>query len=443
MTNSTDTLSQVPEHLTQPPTHQAHGHEQGADQSFADERTGLARPTEHSEHSARPTTVEPTPSQASEAGPGGIDDPVAAHSPPPTHVVSALRRPRLLPGLPVLHRTHDELQIGTDPRHAIVLSGIAEPLVTLLHTLDGRDTAAELSARAGPENRAALDQLLADLASLGLVEDAIPPEVSIDGAPAVGVPARLAADSSWWALRTAQGRVDAHARRHGAAMVIHGGGRVAASLATLLAAAGVGWIHSVAAGTVTPEEVGCGYLEEDVGLPRAAALRRAVLRGAPATNTAPLPRQRKPDLVLLADTVVPDPQLTNELFVAGAVQMQVWAGEGTGVVGPLIVPGRSCCLRCIDLHKADADQAWPTLATQLAGHAQPADLASAQASAAFAVTQALRVLDGPRIGGLPWRGIAELPVWGTAIEIDTFTGAISRTSWQPHPRCACGRNGGR
>jgi hypothetical protein len=325
----------------------------------------------------------------------------------------------------------------------VVLSGVAEPLVSLLHTLDGRDTEAELSARAGPENSAALGQLLADLADLGLIEDAIPPETGIDGSPAVAVPARLSADCSWWALRTGQDRVIANARRQRAAMVIHGGGRVAASLATLLAAAGVGWIHIVAEGTVTPEQVGCGYLAEDVGRSRSAALRDAVLRSAPTTITTPLPRQRKPDLVLLADTAVPDPQLAKELFVTGAVQLLAWAAEGIGVVGPLIVPGRSCCLRCIDLHKAETEPAWPALATQLAGRQQPADLASAQASAAFAVSQALRVLDGPRIGGLPWRGIAELPVWGTAIEIDTFTGVSNPTSWQRHAGCACGRKGGR
>ncbi len=358
------------------------------------------------------------------------------------HPVDPIRRPRLLPGLAVLHRQIGELQLGTDPRHAVVLSGVAEPLVRMLHALDGRATVQELSARAGPADRAALHQLLADLANLGLIEDAIPPEVGMDGAPAAGIPARLAADCSWWALRTDQRRVDANGRWRRAAMVIHGGGRVAASLATLLAAAGVGWIHPVAEGLVTPEEVGSGYLEEDVGRPRAVALCRVVERAGRDTRTAPLPRGRTPDLVLLADAAVPDPGLASELFVTGVVHLVAWAGEGVGVVGPLIVPGRSCCLRCVDLHRADAEPAWPALATQLAGRSQPADLASAQASAAFAASQALRVLDGPRIGGLPWRGIAELPVWGAAIEIDTFGGQTHPTIWQRHPRCACSRKGG-
>lgn len=353
---------------------------------------------------------------------------------PPTELgaLTRFRRPRLLPGLQVLHRGRGELQVGTDPRHAVVLLDVPEAMAKLLHTLDGRDTAAELTARAGPIEPSTLDRVLTDLAKFGLLEDAAVAEAG------TSVPARLAADCSWWALRTAQERVNANIRRMQAAVLIHGGGRVAVSLATLLAAAGVGWVSTVADGAVTPEEVGCGYLEEDVGKRRSIAIRKAIMRTAPATNTSPLPRTRKPDLVLLVDAAVPDPHLVKRLFTEGAPHLVAWAGEGVGVVGPLVVPGRSSCLRCVDLHKTETEPAWPALATQLAGRPQPADLASAQASAAFAVSQALRVLDGPRRGGerLPVDP-TDLPVWAAAVEIDTFTGETLRTNWPKHPYCAC------
>jgi hypothetical protein len=225
-----------------------------------------------------------------------------------------------------------------------------------------------------------------------------------------------------------------------AAVLIHGGGRVAVSLATLLAAAGVGWVSTVTEGTVQPEEVGCGYLEEDVGKRRSIAIRKAIVRTAPATNTSPLPRTREPDLVLLADAAVPDPYLVKRLFAQGHAHLVAWAGEGVGVVGPLVVPGRSSCLRCVDLHKTAAEPAWPALATQLAGRPQPADLASAQAGAAFAVSQALRVLDGPRRHDQSAPvDPTDLPVWGAAVEIDTYTGETRRTNWSKHPYCTCSR----
>jgi bacteriocin biosynthesis cyclodehydratase domain-containing protein len=136
--------------------------------------------------------------------------------------------------------------------------------------------------------------------------------------------------------------------------------------------------------------------------------------------------------VLLTDATVADPVLSAGLAATELPHMMVHAAEGTGVVGPLVVPGRTSCLRCVDLHNTDTDPCWPTLAAQLAAHPQPADLASAQATAAFAAGQALRFLHGCTGGD------TELPVWGAAVEIDVFTGRTSRVEWHPHPRCPCG-----
>ena len=63
--------------------------------------------------------------------------------------------------------------------------------------------------------------------------------------------------------------------------------------------------------------------------------------------------------------------------------------DGTGIVGPLVVPGLTSCLRCADLQRCDRDECWPQLAAQLAGQVQQADLAGTQATAAFAAAQAL------------------------------------------------------
>ncbi|HKN95791.1 MAG TPA: hypothetical protein VJX10_01645, partial [Pseudonocardiaceae bacterium] len=115
----------------------------------------------------------------------------------------------------------------------------------------------------------------------------------------------------------------------------------------------------------------------------------------------------------------------------GVPHLMVHAAEGTGVVGPLVVPGRTSCLRCVDLHNTDADPCWPAVAAQLADHPQPADLASAQATAAFAAGQALRFLHGSGAGR------DDLPVWGAAVEIDVFTGRCTRIEWEPHARCTC------
>jgi bacteriocin biosynthesis cyclodehydratase domain-containing protein len=326
-----------------------------------------------------------------------------------------------------------ETQIGTDPRHAVVVSGVSESLTPLLHALDGRHTAEELMARAGPEHRATLGQILAGLAGLGLLDDAAPFWPADTGdPPIVGSPARLSADRTAWALRGRHQQVSVCRQREQALVVVHGNGRIAVAVATLLAASGIGWVHTVATGVVQPEDTGSGYLSDDIGVARSDAAAMAVRRVAPDTRTnRPGPR-RRPDLVLITDATVPDPQLSSGLAAAGIPHLMVHAAEGTGVVGPLVVPGRTSCLRCVDLHNTDTDPCWPALAAQLAAHPQPADLASAHATAAFAVGQALRFLHGPG------DGLAELPAWGAAVEIDVFTGRSTQVEWRPHPHCPCG-----
>lgn len=337
----------------------------------------------------------------------------------------------MLPGLPVLHRASGETQVGTDPRHAVVVTGVPEPVTTVLHNLDGRHTAEELLARAGPEHGQALHDILAGLAGAGLLDDAASTDPS-GGPPNPGDPGRLTADRTAWMLRAGCQHSGVSRLRDGATVVVHGSGRIAVSVATLLAASGVGWVHTAAGGVVQPEDTGSGYLDEDIGHARVEAAERAVRRIASATKTSRPRARRRPDLVLLTDATVADPAVSAGLAALGVPHLLVHAAEGTGVVGPLVVPGRTSCLRCVDLHNTDADPCWPALAAQLAAHPRQADLATAQATAAFAAGQALRYLHGSA------GSHGELPVWDAAVEIDVFSGRCGRVEWRPHRDCPCG-----
>ena len=72
------------------------------------------------------------------------------------------------------------------------------------------------------------------------------------------------------------------------------------------------------------------------------------------------------DTVVLADTLAADPRLLRDLHTAGVphLPMRVRA-TGASVVGPLVIPGRTSCLVCADLHRTDRDPVWPALAAQL------------------------------------------------------------------------------
>ena len=41
------------------------------------------------------------------------------------------------------------------------------------------------------------------------------------------------------------------------------------------------------------------------------------------------------------------------------------------MVGPLVLPGATPCLTCLDLHRVDRDRGWPVVAAQLGGASRP------------------------------------------------------------------------
>ena len=75
------------------------------------------------------------------------------------------------------------------------------------------------------------------------------------------------------------------------------------------------------------------------------------------------------------------------------------AGEAIGIVGPLVIPGRSACLHCLDLARAERDPAWPQVLAQIIGR-QPStpacDCVLATSVAAQACAQVLMFVDRGR-----------------------------------------------
>jgi bacteriocin biosynthesis cyclodehydratase domain-containing protein len=326
-------------------------------------------------------------------------------------------RPRVRPGLPVLLRRAGEIQVGLDPRHAAVVSGLPDSVVAAAGRLTGSRTAADLLDEVGadPAGRSAMRALLHGLSAKGLVEDA---------AAATAGSGRLFGEH----VRT----LDPSVRRD-LAVAVHGDGRLAVSVACLLAAAGLGWVHVAARGTVRPEDTGTGYLADDVGQARSTASREAVRRVDATVRTRRFDGRRRPDLVLLADAVVPDPELVRLLTGDSVPHLAVHVRDGVGVIGPLVVPGLTSCLRCADLRRAQVDQCWPRIATQLAGRPQLADLACTQATAGFAAAQALDALRWSLSAhGRP-------ATWNASVEIDPGSATTHHRGWQPHPSCPCRR----
>lgn len=346
----------------------------------------------------------------------------------PDLVLSELpERLRLAPGRAVLWRSPTALQVGLDPQQAMVLDDLPRPLAALLRRMDGIRGTADLLAEAEVAGSPPGDgfRMLTDLRRAGLVQDA----AAADNGPAGWHRTALAAEAAGWSVHTTCTAREVLRRRRAAAVRVVGSGRMAVALAIALAAAGVGQLAVQASGTVGAGDLGTGYRPDDLRRPRAVAAQDAVRRAAPDVQVRDQP---VPDLVVLTDALVPDPAVVTELVASRVPHLMAYTLEGAAAVGPLVWPGRSSCLLCAELHRADVDLAWPKLAAQLVGRIPMAGVAATLLAAALSAEQVLAALAGPG-SGLPVP-----PTWGAVLELDPVHGKFRRHPRPAHPRCGCG-----
>lgn len=325
-----------------------------------------------------------------------------------------------------LWRDGETLQLGRAPDRAVVLAGLDPADHAVLDLLDGtRDTQAVIVAAVAAGCRAQRAAELVDLlGTAGLLLDAghrWPARFGITDRD------RLAPDVASLALLHRSHGLPALLRRDEAAVTVLGAGRVGASVAGLLAAAGLGTVDVVDEGGAAPRDAAPGGLGlTDVGRRRGAAARDRLQTVSSTTRTGPVPH---PDLVVLAPVAAVDESDVRALQRDGTPYLLAEVRDTVGVVGPLVVPGASACLRCLDLCRTDLDPGWPTVAAQLAAPAQdtPAcDVVLAAAVAAQATLQVLAYLDDGEPASLSGSLELPLPDW-----------RWHRRSWSRHPACSC------
>ncbi|MBY8814711.1 TOMM precursor leader peptide-binding protein [Streptomyces cinereoruber] len=397
--------------------------------------------------------------------------------------------PMVKPALRRAWRSLRCVQFGVTPAHAVVLDPVGPETEAVLGLLDGTRGVELLRTEARalglPDGR--LDALLGRLESAGLLTDAAA------GRPGRAGPAAGAADAALDPLRAdlaslsvvhpePERAAGVLAARRALRVQVRGAGRVGATVAALLAAAGVGRVEVVDSGRVEPWETAPGGLPaEAVGERRATAARRLAgrwSRGAPrgggrgGGGTGPGDRKggagagpggraeagrhgrgdgsdRWGDgngggglsLVVVAPrdglgAYVPDPLPAQRWVSAGVPHLYAGVVEATGTVGPLVLPGGTACARCLQEERTDREPVRPRLLAQWrsgAPHPLPAcDLALATAVAGLAAAHALAFLDGdlPASTGTRWE--ASLPFLEWRAE-----------RLRPHPACPCGAARGR
>lgn len=362
-------------------------------------------------------------------------------------------RPVLKPGLRRVWRGPTTLQLGLGERHAVVVADAGPEVSAFLDRLDGSRTADALAAAAREarlDPDVALD-LVDRLAAHGVVDDAAG-VATVRGLSATERDRRAPDLAAWGLATTAPGGAAAvHAGRHAARVDVHGAGRVGALAAALLTHAGVGELHVHDPEPLRAADVPAPWarsVAEDAGAApaRAEVALDVCEQLAPSLRTRrrparPAGRVRRPSVALLApvDTAgTVDLDLRDALLRSGVPHLPAFVRETVGVVGPLVLPGRTACLRCVDLARTDRDRHWPRVLAQLTPLpdsararrgtvADACDGVLAAAVAAQAALQVLALLDG-----------ATPSAAGHSIETDLVDGTTRARGWQQHPACGCG-----
>lgn len=287
----------------------------------------------------------------------------------------------------MVDRGDGSAQVGVGPA-ALVLRGTAPPLLRLIDTLDGTRSMAQLEG----EHAGALEAVTL-LAAHGLLVGPV-------------------------AVRNR--------------VLLLGAGRLGRACAIALAAAGVPLL------LCDPDPPVPG-LYPGPPQPTAAGALRLMLqhRSVPGARPGAGPvvgvvghwseRTVAPALAVVAlDRCEPDRGITDTFLRRDLPHLLVRPLDGGAVVGPLVVPGHSCCTRCTDLYRVSRDPAWPQVLAQLIRRPGAVDPAAARWAAAVALPPVLAALHGGEPDLVDHTHELRLPQW---------TSRLRR--WRAHPDCGC------
>jgi hypothetical protein len=307
----------------------------------------------------------------------------------------SIRHPKLLSHAPVIRRGEDEFQVGLDPSTALIFTGTGYG--ELLTALDGSQTVAGVRTAARRAGLAVgqLDRALRLLTAAGLLAD------------------RTSA--------TAPGSLSGRRVR------LIGAGPLGRQVARLLVASGIGELHIYDDNPPEPDV----YPSTGAIRTRSESLRAALAPRGPGAVTS-LSHWSRPEgsmidlTIAAADGPEIDRAITDHLIRLDHPHLVIRSLGNGACVGPLVLTGRTSCLRCHDLTRRGADPQWPAVLEQLSRIRLEMPEAVAAWAAGYASAQALAFLNGsaPELAG----ATAEL----------LAPDFIARLRfWPAHPECGC------
>ena len=255
---------------------------------------------------------------------------------------------RLRAGLTVVRRNATTWQIGLNPDRAVIVSGGDHVGQTLR----------ELSTATPPTTHRAA-QVITALDQAGVLAPARTP--SLSRVP-VAVQRQLARDKDAQDL-LGRDRELSHRRR--AVVVVQGQPALTTAICVGLAYAGIGTVAPTGIhGEITSGDVAPGGPSaSDVGREWSDVTSDLVRQWGGQTT---VPTGQRIDLAIVvsasdADTPWCDPAYADPWLATDTPHLPVSVAGTAAEVGPLVQPGRTACLRCLDAVAEDLDPAWPLI----------------------------------------------------------------------------------
>jgi len=166
-----------------------------------------------------------------------------------------------------------------------------------------------------------------------------------------------------------------------------------------------------------------------VGITGSGHLRDAVAHALDAAGLIEVATPERATIAVLTDAPHPDVPARYDGEALDRPHLHVGVRAHRAVIGPLVVPGRTSCLRCAHLHRRDADPSWPLVAVQWSqadGGAARADPLIVTLAAAHAVHAVRSWVDNPHADWVD-----------TALDLRLGNTTPTKVSRPPHPLCGC------
>ncbi len=129
--------------------------------------------------------------------------------------------------------------------------------------------------------------------------------------------------------------------------------------------------------------------------------------------TADAAARQQCELAVVVGHYVLDPELHGLWLRRDVAHLPVVLDDEGVTIGPLVVPGSTACLFCLQRYATAADDAWPAIATQLWGRRS--------------------LLDTELVAS----EVAVLVARGVTTQLRLVDGAVTERHLPPHPECGC------